>query len=778
MSLSSYIKRQSRVARRSRALSIIGLASILEDPEPTIDLTSNPTVEEEENVKTTKKNSMKARRRLGVSDLAIPRTSALFTAVQGVDDDAHAEWRLRLSLSDDSGDSKDDTESFDFPRPPLLDLPSDRSGSSSSSYSGSSSSSSSSGSSNGSDSVPTTPTPSPTLESYAAAQGQCVVRCKSIKPLMITKRSERAVSPVPAVPIASTPRSGLDREGEQNAQLEDDQDEEDMLDDYYYASHARSYITLSPPLPPSFPRRESVLIPATSSSSTHRPPPIVTHSRSSSSATITRRLAARTRPPPRTPPSRPPPRTPVPTDAVRLSGASYDSAADLGEGYADYVAYVPLPESPELSSNSAARLAALLSPPPPTPSAHSPSLSTPHTPATPAPDHAVAVPRDIGLDADEWDSEDDEFVYGAAYDEDDLFAEYAEDREEYDDIPLSALSPLVASAPSPEVELEADDELELNVEMDAAPPMPSVPDIPTPAPYTGWHPRPRASQLRLAVLPIVTGANGARTPSPLRAQARYSHAHADSGSSWLTEEPHSPTSPQQAEPQTPATPALRSRWSSSTLSSVPSIRSPHSAASPRTFGFARRYFPRVKASSPSASSAKENGKPRPMGAASSTFPSTPSTPSPKPSPAKPKAKGIGGKKGSGLTAANVRRVLPPSLLMPPSLSMGNAQRDYASLSAFEYTADDAWIGTRPSAPSVLTCASPDVFASGAPPTPFLSPASSRGRSPYTPAAPYTPSPSSARWSYASPPGDRDASEDDEDDMGPRKPIPVEMFLRR
>ncbi|KAJ7034613.1 hypothetical protein C8F04DRAFT_1101575, partial [Mycena alexandri] len=750
MSLSSYIKRQSRVARRSRAMSIVGLglASIVEDPEPAIDLTSNSSVEQDSPVKSTKKNSMKAKRRLGVSDLAIPRTSALFTAVQGVDDDAHAEWRLRLSLSDDSGNSKDDTESFDFPRPPMLDLPSEESESSLSS-----SGSSFSGSSNSSDSLPTTPTPSPTLESYAAAeaQGQCVIRCKSIKPLTITKR---AVSPVPppvpvSVPVAST--STLPQ-----SDVEDVMDEEDMLDDYYYASHARTYITLSPPLPPSFPRRESAIIP-TMPMRASPPPPIITHSPLSSSTTITRRLATRTsRPPPRTPPSRPPPRTPLPTDAVRLSGASYDSA-DFGEEYVDYVAYTPLLDSrgpsPEATSSSAARLAALLSPPPHTPAAHSPSPSTPHTPATPAPYHAVAVPRDVS--ADEWDSGDDEFVYGAAYDEDAIFDEYAENREEYNDVPLSPL-------------MEPEEEV-------------AVSDVPTPAPYTGWHPRPRASQLRLAVLPILTGASGARTPSPSR--TRYSHAHGDSESSWVTS--HSPTpslsspsapsslpfaSAQEREPEPatpePQTPALRSRWSSSTLSSVPSVRSPHAAASPRTFGFARRYFPRVKAStSPSTSAsssrvgAKEKGKPRPMGAAS-VFPSTPS---PKPSPAKPKGKGIGGKKG--LTAANVRRVLPPSLLLPPSLSMSNAIRDHAAYTPYMAKAgDDTWIGTRPSAPSVLACTSPDVFASY----------SGSASSPYTPSPGFSGQRGSKRWSYASAPGDGGEEADDE---GRRKPIPVEMFLR-
>ncbi|KAF7338854.1 hypothetical protein MSAN_02208400 [Mycena sanguinolenta] len=243
MSLSSYIKRQSRVLRRSVVLS--GLSSIIEDPEPSSVL-EPIIIPTEDEPKPTKKNSMKAKRRLGVSDLSIPHSSPLFTAVQGPDfdddndTDSCLEWRLRLPDDED----EDDTMVFDFPRPP-----SSLSSSSSSSRSGSTSPTSiiSSG-------LPTTPTPSPTLESCAAAAAvattttsQCVVRCKSIKPLTITKRS-RSVSPIPPACPDFLPLFFLS--------LVEDEDEDDDAwqdDDEFYAAHAGGFITLSPPLPPSFP---------------------------------------------------------------------------------------------------------------------------------------------------------------------------------------------------------------------------------------------------------------------------------------------------------------------------------------------------------------------------------------------------------------------------------------------------------------------------------------------------------------------------------------------
>jgi hypothetical protein len=219
--------------------------------------------------------------------------------------------------------------------------------------------------------MPTTPTPSPTTETYVATselQAQCIIRCKSIKPLTINKRS---VSPIPPVPSSSTaPSSSVSSPSELGV---DDQEDNEAWqdDDEYYATHASGFITLAPPLPPSFPcssalpatpaastaramRRESAIIPASTAAplrpsqqldptyASHRasvrlsraisiptrappPPPIITsgsHSRSGSSSSTNAVKPA--------PPSRPPPRTPVPMDAL-----SDDYAAD-------YAAYAPL----------------------------------------------------------------------------------------------------------------------------------------------------------------------------------------------------------------------------------------------------------------------------------------------------------------------------------------------------------------------------------------------------------------------------------------------------
>ncbi|KAJ6547126.1 hypothetical protein B0H19DRAFT_254389 [Mycena capillaripes] len=697
MSLSSYIRRQSRVIRKSTASSA-ALTSILEEPITVAESSTNVAE------KKSKKNSMKAKRRLGVSDLSIPHTSPLFTAVQGLDD---PEWRLRLPASL-SEDPRDDT-TFDFPRPPLPNFASPISEESESSGSESGEGSRSGSESPMSSGMPTTPTPSPTAESYVASelQGQCVIRCKSIKPLTITKRS---VSPIPPVPSSS------------QVQLGQEEDEAWQDDDEYYTAHASSFITLAAPLPPSFPssaalpatpaasmaraaRRESAIIPASSAAparpslqldpayTSHRasvrlsraisiptrappPPPIITcgsHSRSGSSSIITtQHLTPAT-------PSRPPPKTPVPMDALSTPWSG------------DYTAYAPfLTPSPSASSSSSSeRLAALLSPP------------TRRFPA-----EAQGVPCDVHEEDGAWEECD----------------------IDYDEVPLS---PLVASAPSPDSEevspavdgLEVQEEQLHEGEKWTFPPSP----LPAPAPYTGWHPRPRASQLRLAVEPLLTAT---RSPSP---------------------------SPSSCAPA-PQTPALRSRWSSSTLSSMHSAHA-RSPASPKTFSFARRYFPKAKSPSSSKSpSAYPRAYPKPMGSATVLSPK----------------KRKGGKR---------------------------------------LTVEDVLIVGRPPAPtSLLACASPDVFAS--PPTPF-SALSATPATPYSastqwaayPASPApcpinAPSPSPAlyaayttqrsprrrasttsNWSYSSAsPSASGSSDSGHSDASTgsglrRKPIPVEMFLR-
>ncbi|KAJ7484179.1 hypothetical protein FB451DRAFT_1363760, partial [Mycena latifolia] len=405
--VSSYIKRQSRTRTRK---STLPLTSIVEEPV-------------EETAPKTKKNSEKARRRHGISNLFIPRASSLFTAVQG----DPADWRLTL----------DDADTFEFPRPPPFDE-----GESSGSSSGSDSSPASS--------LPTTPTPSPTAETH----GQCIIRCKSIKPLTINKRS---VSPAPPPVCAPAPE-------EKDA---GDHTWEDEDDDEFYAAHARSFITLAPPLPASFPaststralHRESTIIPASVSSSApapHRasvrlsraisiparappPPPIITshaHSRSASTTSINYSRPL---------PVRPPPRTPVPTDALS------------GDYATDYAAYLPLllspsnSRTPSPSSSTSSRLAALLSPPP-------------------FPAEAQGVPADVDA-ADGWEDE-------AC----DLF---------YDEVPLSPLvapSPTSASpSPAPASPIPASplEDGEAGVDNDDTPAPPQLLALP---PYTGWHP--------------------------------------------------------------------------------------------------------------------------------------------------------------------------------------------------------------------------------------------------------------------------------------------------
>ncbi|KAJ7474414.1 hypothetical protein B0H11DRAFT_2035300, partial [Mycena galericulata] len=779
MSLSSYIKRQSRVTRmRKSSVSTAPLTSIQEEPVITLDDTTEHTKI------TPKSNSVKAKRRQGVSDLRIPRASALFTAVQG-----DADWRLTL----------DAHETLDFPKPPSAHLEGESSGSECSSSSSSGSESPTSPTSSESDSgassggLPTTPTPSPTTESYdarTATEAQCIIRCKSIKPLRVAKRAVSPVPPVPSSSSAAGPSSVVDVEelAEMDpAAWEDDED--------FYASHAAGFITLTAPLPPSFPastpapisvraaNRESAIIPsaAPTPAPTHLrpsaqldptyvpsrgsvrlsraisipsrappPPPIVTslHGRSASAASIaTLRLEVPNYSRPisvRVPPSRPPPRTPVPCDAT-WSG-DFDGFA------ADYAAYAPLlspspvpsqfssPSSTTSTGSSASSLAALLSPPA-------------QSPAHRFPAEAQGVPADV--DEGDWEECD------VAYD--------------YEDVPLS---PLVACAPSPSSDDSPVDTLPVQEEHEEVeekwtfPPSP----LPAPGPYTGWHPRPRASQLRAAL-----------AASPLLPVA--------------VPTPSTPCTPAACPPKTPGpeyqpqTPALRSRWSSSTLSSIHSAHA-RSPASPKTFSFARRYFPRASAS-PSSSSASQKSpshkaKPRAMGATT-------------PSVVKRAAKGKG-KRGKPLTVADVLIV-----------------------------------GRPPAPASVLACASPDVFASSSsfssafspgptPATPFsavpLTPAATSAASaqpfllspcspaPATPATPYSasaqyaaypPSPSPAlytayatqrsprrrastasnasKWSYSSSAesasdgcGGSECSSGSSGSGLRRKPIPVEMFL--
>ncbi|KAJ7258368.1 hypothetical protein B0H12DRAFT_1070195 [Mycena haematopus] len=328
------IKRQSRVIIRKST----GAGLLLEEPS------------------SSSMNSMKAKRRLGVSDLRIPPTSLLFTAVQDLDDSEDA------TTLDESG--RDFTV-----------------------YSSSSSSASeSSGSESPMSSAPTTPTPSPTVQNYAAK----LVRCKTIKPLIITKRSASpSSSALPAAPRL---------------------DEQEDDDNEYYATHAAGFITLTPPLPPSFPasalfsRRESAIVPAPATSQLS-PLGIITPPSSGPSH-------SRSRSPHTHHATRPPPRTPVPTDALsgdytayapaprllltpsRISASSvpYDVSED-GWEYDDdddddaeeELPLSPLltaspPSSPDADTDAGDRRS--FPPPPPSPSPSSPSsCSSPHQPS-------------------------------------------------------------------------------------------------------------------------------------------------------------------------------------------------------------------------------------------------------------------------------------------------------------------------------------------------------------------------------------------------------------
>ncbi|KAJ6502137.1 hypothetical protein C8R45DRAFT_975479 [Mycena sanguinolenta] len=647
-SFASYIKRRSRVVRRSAIFSSAALGSILEE-----------SIIESPAEKKSKKNSLKARRRLGVPNLS-----------------STLDESLRLSL--------EESENSRPPIPIFESLNSDESESSSGSESGE-------GSRSGSESplLPMTPT-----EDDAELRGQCIIRCKSIKPLVVTKRS---VSPSPSV---------------STSQIDDLWQD----DDEYYADHASGFITLAPPLPAAFPsaaaistttdavpRRQSALVrPSAQLDPTYRasvrlsraitiptrappPPPIITSGVASSSG-ISISVS------PSDPPSRPPPRTPVPTDA-RLSD---DYTPESMVTYESFVASRTPSPSSSSHSGSTSRLAALLSPP-----SHR------------FPPEGQGVPSDV---------EDD--------DEDGAWEECA---DEYDEVPLSPLK--IASAPALEFE---------NVDADAEENWTQLA-----SPYTGWHPRPRDSQLRLAVEPLLARS---RSPSPLYSPSHPLYCTAPIAEAHLPPSPSSCAEVTQLEPQTPAlrsqwsattsapspyfrgnipetpalpttqpqtpalrsrwsastsaaspslgqeiapetpalrsrwsasttmtspaTPALRSRWSSSTLSSV---HSAHAATSPKTFSFARRYFPKVK--SPSRDAPK-----------SPTAYAYPKSPRVHPRP-------------MGSTSAAVFR-----------------PRKQRKLTVADVKVQHLVVGSPPAEPSVLACTSPDVFSSSfSPLTPNSSP---------------------------------------------------------
>ncbi|KAF7320837.1 hypothetical protein HMN09_00170200 [Mycena chlorophos] len=431
--------------------------------------------------------AIKSRRRQGLSQLQVPPL--------------HSEWRLTMSMDDEG------VEIFDFPRPPSH-RPQQ--------HSSSDESCSSDDHASPVSSPPTTPATSPITPTHPRP----LARCKTIKPLTITKR---AVSPRP--------------------QLETVEDAE-AEDDVFYASDARNYMTLSPPLPASFPRTiqrspspkpEPTCplppVPSSSSRPTHSRTPSNSSSQFGSPPNYSRPIsfsAAGSRPP--------------------LRSDAHPYARESGDFHC-YSVYAPLIES------------------------------------TPPIDSLEEIP-----------SEDDEAL---------------------------SLSPIITTR-NPDLEVDSDLDLELDQSQEEEKEEGEKP-LPLP-PYTGWHPRPqvRASELRGLgfVLP--------RTPTP------------------------SPT-------PSPATPPLRSRWSTSTLSSVRDLPSTSSETSPfNARAFAKRYFsaPRVVRASPG----KEK-EPKDMPAATNKS---------------PKGKGKG-----KLTVSDVRVLLspPPSTAASAPLPITSSTSSYFNYSS-------------------------------------------------------------------------------------------------
>ncbi|KAF8208635.1 hypothetical protein K438DRAFT_1961228 [Mycena galopus ATCC 62051] len=828
MSFSSYIQRRARVPRVRRGTLIsttnAALGSILEEdfeselPSTLLDQ-DTALVPEAEKPAVSKKNSVKARRRLGVPNLAIPRSSPLFTAVQGLRD---AEWECLRVLESGPECLLEDTKSNRETLPALLPFgsplnsESDESESSESSAEGSGSESGRSGSESP---MPTTPTEgdSPTAEK----QRKRLRRCKHINPLAFAKRASPAR-----------------------------QDTDDIWqdDDEFYASHASDFITLSPPLPASFPststsspspstststtavpRRQSMLITSTVPPPSHRvsvrlsraftiparappPPPIDTssrsHSRSRSSANVSISVSPSASSPASSP--RPPPRTPVPTDldVLRLSqvyaGADANTAdVDMNEPFV--ASRTPSPLSPSTSNT---RLAALLSPP----------------------SQRMSFPQEMHV---------------VVEDEGSAWEECALDEYAYDEVPLSPLAPAELDGETEEISFGAGD-LGLDLEQEGA-----VEEVEVegeqwtvvPSPYMGAGCCPSQPQTPAALCSRWSASTSAasprlqdNTPQTPGLRSRWSASTTAPQtpalrSRWSAATSAAPQTPalrshwsastsafsprlQDGVPETPAffpptpapvlrskwssstlssmhstqayarSPALRSKWSSSTLSSINSAhgRSPASVkSSSSSFSFARRYFP-LKSPSPKSPSPYPSAKspsksrPRPMGSASSPAPR---------------------KKQRKLTVADVQVHLQHTHTPTPAPALRVV------------------VGGPPATASVLAsaCASPDVFSSAASFAAPMSPTSVSGQWPVSPTrssalyAAYTTQRSPRRrvssassaggWSQASSSPSRSgastnasgSSESGHSECSSsnasasagssirRKPIPVEMFLR-
>ncbi|KAJ6627652.1 hypothetical protein B0H10DRAFT_1993565 [Mycena sp. CBHHK59/15] len=332
--------------------------------------------------------------------------------------------------------------------------------------------------------------------------------------------------------------------------------------------------------------------------------------RGSASPHASPRLHPRTRP---CPTSRAPRLSASPTGLSPVSAASSDTSFDrplprtplpcdvLDDGAEDWVARAREPPLHPYPS-----LAALLSPPPPPASTY-----TPASKALPT----IPTEADVPADAEEDD-------------------EWADVVLDDDEVPLS---PLVASSPtSDEEEAKSDEQREwealqahpLSPSTPSPPSSPSSPSPPSPAlarnriddtytprfpptypTYTGWHPRPAAS-------PALYRYNAALLSAREAEERETEMRSAELEGEWAAELAEAQAQKEQEEQEkqevTGQHRELKSKWSSSTLSSVASAHARSPQASAKGFGFRRLLSSPNNAKSTSTKSRPPSA--RPMGA--------------------------------------------------------------------------------------------------------------------------------------------------------------------
>ncbi|KAJ7106208.1 hypothetical protein C8R44DRAFT_327020 [Mycena epipterygia] len=539
-------------------------------------------------------------------------------------------------------------------------------------------------------------------------------------------------------------------------------------DDEYYASHACAFIRpslSSASAPTSTAHRESMVLPPHPSSQYR------------GSVRLSRAIIIPTRAPPPPPIvtsrvqsslSRPAPRTLIPTDA-----------------YAD-IPLSPSPESssPSPSSSSSSRLAALLSPP------------VPRFPA-----EAQGVPADIDIEGGEWE----ECGVEGVDQECDIIDIDVDEDERYDEIPLCSPSP--SSSPCSPYSSSSLCSPSSPADNEARRFPSSPPPIGSPfaaAAYTGWYPTP---PVPFALPCPPTPASAPAAPAPAAESVYDSHTPAD-------DEADDDAHPD-ADARTPAR-ELRSRWSTSTLSSVYSSHAhSHSPVSPKTFALGR-YLPRIRSNSLRAANAvrtmgrvelggTRNGYAKPMGTAkrgkrltvadvcvvrfsepvsvrpTATF--DPVSPVPRtpgvqwasyPAPASPSPRPHSHRPSHSYTAVTPSTPSTPgptSALYTAYTTQRSPRRrvSTASRSSSSDSSPASYLSSPASPASSSGCSSASSPASSSS-SHRSSPASSSHRS-----SPST----SSHWSGASDAGGSECSAGNGAESGGlrRKPIPVEMFLR-